>query len=117
MKIEKVVKLEERRHGHPDFYKLCEEEMNLHDRKNHDYASGGDALGNFNRVAAILALYPGLKPSNPAIVAVTYMLKQLDASLWMLSNGHQAKVEGHKERWQDVSVYSKIISILISEKK
>jgi len=103
------------RHGHPDFYRLCEEEMDLHSRKNHDYAAGGNPLGNFNRVSAILAMYPGLKPSDPAVVAITYMMKQLDASLWMLSNGHVAQVEGQKERWQDISVYSKIISILISE--
>jgi len=103
------------RHGHPDFYRLCEEEMDLHSRKNHDYAAGGNPLGNFNRVSAILAMYPGLKLSDPAVVAITYMMKQLDASLWMLSNGHVAQVEGQKERWQDISVYSKIISILISE--
>ncbi|MBE3137618.1 MAG: hypothetical protein IMZ43_09565 [Thermoplasmata archaeon] len=103
------------RHGHPDFYRLCEEEMDLHSRKNHDYAAGGNPLGNFNRVSAILAMYPGLKPSDPAVVAITYLMKQLDASLWMLSNGHTAQVEGQKERWQDISVYSKIISILISE--
>ena len=103
------------RYGHPDFYRLCEEEMDLHSRKNYDYAAGGNPLGNFNRVSAILAMYPGLKPSDPAVVAITYLMKQLDASLWMLSNGHEAKVEGQKERWQDISVYSKIISILISE--
>jgi hypothetical protein len=103
------------RHGHPDFYRLCEEEMDLHSRKNWDYSAGGDPLGNFNRVSAILVMYPRLKLSDPAVVAITYMLKQLDSSLWMLSNGHEAKVEGQKERWQDISVYSKIISILISE--
>ena len=102
-------------YGHPKFYELCKEEMELHSRKNHDYAKGGDPLGNFIRVARILALYPNLKLSDPAVVAIVYLMKQFDATLWMLSNGHEAKVEGHKERWQDISVYSKIISILIED--
>lgn len=103
------------RYGHPKFYELCEEEMDLHSRKNHDYAKGGNPLGNFQRVAKILSLYPNLKLSDPAVVGIVYLCKQFDASLWMLSNGHEAKAEGHKERWQDVSVYAKIISILIAE--
>jgi hypothetical protein len=115
IKIGTIPSIPSERYGHPKFYELCKEEMDLHSRKNHDYAKGGNPLGNFQRVAKILSLYPGLKTSDPSIVAIVYMLKQLDASLWMLSNGHQAKVEGHKERWQDVSVYSKIISILIDE--
>lgn len=103
-------------HGHPMFHQLLDEEKILHDKKNHDYAQGGDPLGNFRRVAKILSLYPNLKLSNPAVVAMVYSMKQLDATLWLLSNGHEAKVEGFKERLQDVSVYSKIISILLEEK-
>ena len=105
------------RHGHPDFYKLCEEEMNLYGLKNNDYTFGGDPMGNFKRVACILALYPGLKLSNPATVGIVYLCKQFDAALNMLSKQYEGKVEGQKERLQDVSVYSKIISILIEEQK
>lgn len=102
----------DKRNGHPRFYELTEDEAKLHSLKNHDYAGGGDPLGNFNRVAAILAMYPGLKLSDPAIVALVYALKQVDAYLWMKSNGHQAKVEGVGTRLQDVGVYSKLIRIL-----
>ncbi len=105
------------RHGHPNFYKLCNAEMELHSIKNHDYAHGGDPLGNFNRVSAIKGLYPKLNWSSPVGVAIGYLLKQFDAALWMQSEGHTAKVEGPIGRWQDVSIYSKIIEILIMEEK
>lgn len=103
-------------HGHPKFLDLVLDEIRLHSDKNHDFAKGGNPLGNFNRVGAILDLYPGLKPGDPVVVAVSFMLKQLDASLWMYSQGYTARVESHAERWRDISIYSKIISILIEEK-
>jgi len=103
-------------HGHPRFLDLILDEIRLHSDKNHDFAKGGNPLGNFNRVGAILRLYKGLDPGDPVVVAVSFMLKQLDASLWMLSQGYAAKVEGHAERWRDIAVYAKIISILIEER-
>ena len=99
-------------HGHPDFIPKSVAEMKLHSEKNHDYAFGGDALGNFKRVADILSHYPGLKLDDPPTVALIYMLKQLDAYLWIKSNGHAIKVEGIESRLGDVSVYSKLINIL-----
>jgi hypothetical protein len=103
-------------HGHEKFIELCLKEMELHSKKNHDYASGGHPLGNFYRVAKILDLYPGMSPDSPLTVAIIYLLKQLDALLWMHSNGHSAKVEGPLERCQDISVYAKIIALIIGEK-
>ena len=103
-------------HGHPQFYEILKDLGDLHSRKNHDYASGGDALGNFQRVAKILEMYPGLKLSSPTVVAVIYALKQLDATLWMLSNGHLAQVEGISSRLQDVAVYS-ILEMILNEEE
>lgn len=98
--------------GHPGFYALTEEEVKLHAAKNRDYAQGGDPLGNFNRVAAILALYPGLELAKPETVAVVYMLKQLDAAMWMLAQGYEGRVEGVDSRLRDVHVYAKLVRIL-----
>lgn len=106
----------EQRHGHPRFYQLTRDEEGLHSRKNSDYAQGGDALGNFKRVAALLAMYPDLDMSNPAVVALVYSLKQLDAALWLLNIGHQAKVEGIPERLGDVSIYAKLARIMVEER-
>ena len=87
--------------GHPSFIPLTLEEIDLHARKNRDYAKGGDPLGNFKRVANILSNYPGLDLSNPAVVAIVYALKQLDAALWMIANKYEGNVEGVDERLRE----------------
>lgn len=96
-------------HGHPAFLPTTLREIQLHSDKNHDYAKGGNPLGNFERVAAILALYPKLRLSDMRVVALIYALKQVDAVLWGLSEGIEHKVEGLNDRLQDISVYSKIV--------
>jgi len=101
--------------GHPKFQKLTEDELKLHSEKNADYATGGDPLGNFKRVATIFSLYPNLDLSKPAVVGITYMMKQLDAALWMLSQGYEGKVETVDTRFTDVHVYAKLVRILLDE--
>ena len=96
------------RDGHPEVDKLLLDKMGLHARKNHDYAKGGNPLGNFNRVAAIFSLYPGLRLSDPIVVMLTYAMKQIDAILWGFSAGIEHKVEGPIDRLSDVLVYSGI---------
>ena len=102
-------------HGHPDFIPMTVAEMDLHSRKNKDYAQGGDPLGNFHRVATILSLYPGLDPSDPAVVAQIYSLKQWDAYMWMKCQRYEGGVEGKAARMGDVSVYAKLTRIVDSE--
>ncbi len=101
--------------GHEDYLPQCIAEMELHSLKNHDYASGGDSLGNFKRVAAILGHYKGLDLSDPRVVAFVYAMKQIDAVLWSLSQNITAKVEGIVPRLDDVAVYAKIIKCLTIE--
>ena len=97
------------------FSDLSQQEVTLYETKNHDYAHGGDPHGNFKRVANILAQYPKLDLSNPVAVALIGMLKQLDATFWILSQGHSTKVEGIPERLQDVSIYAKIARMIYEE--
>jgi len=104
-------------HGHPMFYELTQEEIELHSVKNKDYAQGGDPLGNFKRVSAIKKLYPGFPWESPIGVALGYMLKQLDAAFWMLSQGYEGEVENVDTRLRDVHVYTKIARILNKEVK
>lgn len=113
-KIEKAIKDLRKQfpYGHPDFTQITVDELALHSAKNHDYARGGDPLGNFNRVATILALYPNLKLGTPIVVALVYMLKQLDAALWMLSQGFEGDVENIDTRLTDVHVYAKIARLI-----
>jgi hypothetical protein len=80
--------------------------------KNKDYTQGGSPFGNFERVSSILALYPKLKLSNPQVVAMVYMLKQLDCALWMMNEGYEGEVENIDTRLTDVHVYAKIARLL-----
>lgn len=109
------MKKTEKRHGHPDFYKMTEEEVALHSAKNKDYAGGGtnDPLGNFKRVSAVLKTW-GFNIS-PALVGLIYMLKQLDCAMWMQSHGYEGEVETFDKRLQDVHVYAKLARILYQE--
>ena len=95
-----------------NYESLTEAELELYRQKNKDYTRGGDIYGNFKRVSVILALYPKLQLSNPRVVAMVYMLKQLDAALWMMSEGYEGEVENIDTRLTDVHVYAKIIRLL-----
>ena len=98
-------------HGHPRFYELMAQATDMHGSKNKDYATGGDALGNFKRVSAIKRIYPKADWASPTGVAIGYMLKQLDAALNMWSQGYEGEIEGFAKRMLDVTVYSPLIII------
>jgi len=98
-----------------NYEQLTMAELALYSAKNKDYTNGGSPYGNFERVASILSLYPKLKLSDPRIVAMVYLMKQLDAALWMLSEGYEGEVENIDTRLTDVHVYAKIIRLLGGE--
>lgn len=102
-------------HGHQDYITNALDKIKLHSEKNRDYALGGDPFGNFIRVSSFFAQYPGLSLSDPAIVALIYMFKQVDAVLWALSQGHDQE-ESVDARWPDVVVYAGIIEIMLTRR-
>jgi len=95
-----------------NYEEMTQKELDLYKAKNKDYTQGGSSFGNFERVSTILTLYPKLKLSNPQVVAMIYMLKQLDSALWMMSEGYEGEVENIDTRLTDVHVYAKIIRLL-----
>ena len=100
-------------HGHTKFILMCLDEMKLHSEKNYKYAFGGDPLGNFNRVAHLMAQYPKVDWATPVGVALVYALKQLDAVFWMLNSGHsESALEGIDACLGDVSIYAKLAQLL-----
>ena len=94
--------------GHKLFVDISVEELDLHNKKNHDYAAGGSPTGNFERVARILSNYPNLDFTDPIVVCLFWMLKQLDVILWSLSQKITLKVDSLDHRFGDVCVYTKI---------
>ena len=95
-----------------NYEELTLKELELYRAKNKDYTKGGSPFGNFERVSSILSLYPKLKLSNPQVVAMVYLMKQLDSVLWMLSEGYEGEVENIDTRLTDVHVYAKIARLL-----
>ena len=104
-------------YGHPKFNDKMLEIMELHSRKNHDYAHGGKPLGNFERRATIFSLYPGFKLDTPLNVALWDVFKQLDAAMWMLANNYEGSVEGVSDRIRDVVTYGGIALCQLDDKK
>lgn len=104
-------------HGHPAFVPLLLQMMRRHSDKNHDYAKGGTPLGNFDRVATILSLYPNLKIRDPVVVTLIYALKQVDAVLWGFSSNIEQKVEGPIDRLGDVLVYAGIAMCALKDRE
>lgn len=101
--------------GHPGFVNVLVEALRLHSGKNKDYTLGGDPLGNFQRVAQILQRYPTFPWSSKEGVALTYMLKQLDAVMNSLGREQELRVEGIVERIMDIGVYAFILVCMLRE--
>ena len=99
-------------HGDPEFYNITTDELDLYNRKNKDYAGGGDPNGNFKRCAAFWSQYPGVRLSDPRVVALSYMMKQLDQVCWSLSRGYEGAIEGLDERFVDIHIYAKIARVI-----
>lgn len=103
--------------GHPRFHEILQEMADLHNRKNHDYAAGGKPTGNFDRVSSLLTRYPGFPVATPYGVAMVYLLKQLDAALWLLSQKHESQTgEDVGQRLRDVACYAVLAELMYEER-
>lgn len=107
-------------HGHESYIGIALDQIALHSRKNKAYAGGGDTLGNFKRVAAILAQYwPGVfgGDDGPEIVAFIYALKQVDCEAWSMCQGTEDDIEGFTGRTNDQAVYANLRRCMREDKK
>ena len=100
--------------GHPLFIANVLNDIELHAKKNRDYAAGGDVLGNFKRVALLMSHYPNFPVDTPRGIAIVYMLKQLDAVMWNMCIGHILS-EGREAREQDIAIYATLIRCMEQE--
>jgi hypothetical protein len=96
-----------------EFRILCEDEAELYERKNKDYAGGGDPFGNFKRIANILSNYKGLRIDHPLTEIAHGILKQLDCVLDTLANNRTLEEESIQRRLRDISVYCKIGTLML----
>ena len=102
--------------GHPDFYKLTDEEIELHNKKNYQYANQSDPLGNFKRTAKLTKKLFKDGINIPLAVAMVLMSKQVDAVYDMVGENKENTIESIEDKFRDISVYSKLCIILGREK-
>src|SRR5262249_793557 len=103
---------------HPAFAEILEQMSKLHSAKNRGYADGGPALGNFDRVAAILHLYHRTTLENwlttPMGVLTVYILKHLDALMWQQAGGTDDDGT-FDERWGDIAIYAVLARCMLRD--
>ena len=107
-------------YGHPRFHELLEEIAELHAKKNADYAGGGATgpLDNFNRLSHFKRIWPKFDWSSPFGVAMSYMIKQFDAALFLYEQQKESVTgEGIPERLKDVATYAVIGMVIIEEEQ
>jgi hypothetical protein len=103
--------------GHPMFYEIVEEIRDLHNRKNAQYATKDDPLGNFRRTGQIIKkfLKPGLDPTLASLLS--FMSKQVDGIYEMFAESKTQTCEEIEDKLLDTAIYSIIGIILVREAK
>ena len=96
--------------GHPKFYKLIEELAKLHDRKNKQYASKENPLGNFKRVSQFYKkLFNPILWDDPERLALAYAIllaaKHVDGVNEILSQNKINTPDTLQEKLRDTAVY------------
>jgi len=101
--------------GHPMFHQIVEEIRDLHEKKNKQYATTDDPLGNFRRTGQIIAkmLKPGIDPGLASCLA--FMSKQVDGVYEMFGESKTGTCEQIEDKLLDIAVYAIIGMILVRE--
>ena len=111
-----------KRAGHPKFFKLLEEMADLHERKNKQYASGEDPLGNFKRGSQICKkfFHPNIQ-KDPVKLAAAYCLvlatKQIDGAIEIIAEGKKNTPDSISEKLRDVLVYFGIADCIFADEE
>ena len=103
------------KHGHPRFYEILEELGELHARKNAQYASDENPLGNFKRSADLASkLYKA--ENKPLAQALALMAKQVDAVYDIVGENKTELCEALEDKLKDIAIYS-ILCIILNEQE
>jgi hypothetical protein len=88
----------------------------LHNRKNAQYASSKDPLGNFRRASTLAEklINPKIKNKKLAYLLIL-MSKQVDALYEMLGESKEDTVEELEDKLLDVAIYSVLAMIIEKE--
>ena len=87
--------------------------MELHSMKNEGYAGDGEPLGNFDRTALIMSLYPNFPYTHKIGVLMMYFMKHFDNIMWALST---YRIEPRlAESFSDMAVYANIAQCMLHD--
>lgn len=101
--------------GHPKFYQILEELKELHNRKNAQYASSENPLGNFERASRMIEklLNPEIKNKRLAY-ALILASKQIDGVIDILAENKKNTVDELRDKLIDIAIYS-VLAIILDE--
>lgn len=102
-------------YGDPRFYDILKKLADLHSKKNFQYASQGNPLGNFERVGRLAGKLFKEHVPKPLGVGMMFMAKQIDAVYDIVGEGKVGTLEALEDKFQDIACYSIICMILLSE--
>ena len=106
-----------KRYGHKLFYKVCEELMDLHSRKNYQYATVDNPLGNFERCGEMTKVLFKADITPSLAVLLAYMSKQWDGVLQMVGLGKTEVADQLEDKFFDLACYSIIAIVKLREMK
>ncbi len=95
----------EKRYGHPMFYKTLEAMAELHSRKAHDYAGDEDPLSNFRNVAKVIG-------STDWEVSIMFLTTKFFRLMNLLDRGDEAENEPIEDTLMDLAVYAILTKIM-----
>lgn len=98
----------QKRYGHPRFYEILEELMQLHSDKNHDYAGKEDPLSNLKGCEQM---------GIPAWVGVAIRINDKFSRMvnFVKNRAVLVESEGIKDTFKDMAIYAVLALILIEE--
>lgn len=100
--------------GHPKFTKILLEIWMLHLRKNRQYASGINPLGNFDRCGAMTAKLFKPEINKSLAICLAYMSKQIDGVIEMVGESKKDCPDELKDKLMDIACYT-IIAMILNE--
>ena len=104
--------------GHPLFKPVCEELVNLHGKKNHQYATKENPLDNFEEGAQFCKHLMSKDAKNKKLTyLLTLMAKQSLAVNKIVGSGQTDTLESVEDKLRDIAIYSIIGIIMCREKK
>jgi len=99
-------------YGHPDFYKIVDELKKFHSRKNFQYASSKNPLGNFERCGQMVKKLFKPDINEKLAIALCYLSKQIDGVIEIVGENKKGTCDTLEDKLRDIAVYSIICIIL-----